>query len=232
MPASLSGYVYSDDNNNGSMDPGEQGIAGVTLTLVDATGKSTGQTTTTDAAGYYHFDNLSPGTYGVAETQPAGYLDGLDVAGPVGGVAHDPGDLIDGIPLGNGVSAPDNDFGEVKPASISGYVFQDGPPIVVTNGQSPDIAKLRDGILTPDDTRLSGIVLVLCNASGDPELDAHGNQITAVTDANGYYQFTNLYPDIYSVVEQSQPANYLPGIDTVGTTNGVADGLVFNSYTY
>ncbi len=232
LPASLSGYVYSDDNNNGKFDPGEAPIAGVTLTLVDATGKSTGQTTTTDAAGYYHFDNLLPGTYGVAETQPAGYLDGLDVAGPVGGVAHNPGDLIDGIPLGNGVSAPDNDFGEVKPASISGYVFQDGPPIVVTDGQTPDIAKLRDGVLTPDDKRLSGIVLVLCDASGQPKLDSHGNQITAVTDANGHYEFTNLYPDVYSIMEQTQPANYLPGIDTVGTKNGVADGLVFNSYTY
>jgi protocatechuate 3,4-dioxygenase beta subunit len=232
LPASISGYVYCDDNNNGHFDSGEAPIAGVTVTLVDASGNSTGQTATTDAAGYYHFDNLLPGTYGVAETQPAGYLDGLDVAGPVGGTAHNPGDLIDGIPLASGVAAPDNDFGEIKPASISGYVFQDGPPIVVAQGQTPDITKLRDGTLTPDDKRFSGIVLVLCNASGEPELDAQGNKITAVTDANGYYQFTNLKPDVYSIVEETQPANYVPGIDTAGTKNGVTDGLVFNSYTY
>ena len=125
----------------------------MTLTLVDASGSSTGQTTTTNAAGYYHFDNLLPGTYGVAETQPTGYLDGLDVAGPVGGTAHNPGDLIDGIPLSSGVTAPNNDFGEIRPASISGYVFQDGPTIVVPEGQTPDIAKFRDGLLTPDDKR-------------------------------------------------------------------------------
>ena len=117
----------------------------MTLTLVDASGKSTGQTATTDAAGYYHFDIFLPGTYGVAETQPVGYLDGLDVAGPVGGTAHNPGDLIDGIPLSSGVCAPNNDFGEIKPASISGYVFQDGPPIVVNQGETPDITELRDG---------------------------------------------------------------------------------------
>ena len=73
---------------------------------------------------------------------------------------------------------------------------------------------------------------MLCDASGQPKLDSHGNQITTVTDANGYYEFTNLYPDVYSIMEKTQPANYLPGIDTVGTKNGVADGLVFNSYTY
>ncbi len=232
LPASISGYVYSDANNNGTFDPGEAPIAGAQLTLLDASGKSTGLTAVTDSNGFYQFSNLTPGTYGVSETQPAGYLDGLDTAGPIGGTAHNPGDLIDGIPLSSGTSAPDNDFGEIKPALISGYVFQDGPPIVVTQGETPDIPKLRDGILTSDDTRLSGVVLELCDASGQPLLDSHGNTITAVTDASGYYEFDNLKPNVYSVVEMTQPANYLPGIDTVGTTNGVADGLAFNSYTY
>jgi len=232
LPANLSGYVYSDDNNNGHFDPGEAPIAGVTVTLLNASGQSTGQTATTDASGYYQFNNLMPGTYGVSATQPAGYLEGLDTAGPVGGTAHNPGDLIDGIPLASGVSAPDNDFGEVKPASISGYVFQDGPAIEVAQGQTPDIPSLRNGVLTSDDTRLSGIVMVLCDASGQPKLDANGNEITTTTDANGYYQFTNLYPDVYSVIEQTQPAGYTPGIDKAGTVNGTAEGLVVNSYTY
>ena len=105
LPASVSGYVYVDANNNGMFDSGETPIAGVLLTLLDANGKPTGKTATTDSTGYYHFDNLGPGTYGVGETQPAGYLDGLDAAGTVGGTAHNPGDLIDGIPLGSGTSA-------------------------------------------------------------------------------------------------------------------------------
>ena len=41
-PAELSGYVYYDANNNGIMDPGEQGIGGVQLTLLDAAGNPTG----------------------------------------------------------------------------------------------------------------------------------------------------------------------------------------------
>ena len=97
-PASVSGYVYVDANNNGVFDTGETPIGGVTVTLLDANGNPTGQTAVTDASGFYHFGNLMPGGYGVSETQPAGYLDGLDAAGTAGGTAHNPGDLIDGIP--------------------------------------------------------------------------------------------------------------------------------------
>ncbi len=77
-PASISGYVYVDTNNNGMTDAGEAPIAGVTLILKDANGNPTGATTTTNASGYYEFKDLRPGTYGVGEVQPAGYLDGLD----------------------------------------------------------------------------------------------------------------------------------------------------------
>jgi protocatechuate 3,4-dioxygenase beta subunit len=232
LPASLSGYVYSDANDNGHFDPGEAPIAGVTVTLLDSSGDSTGKTAVTDGAGYYQFTDLTPGTYGVSETQPSGYLEGLCSAGSVGGTAHNPGELIDGITLASGVSAPDNDFGEVKPASISGYVFQDGPAITVAEGETPDIPSLRDGVLTASDIRLSGITMVLCDASGQPKLDGQGNEITTTTDSNGYYQFTNLYPDTYSVVEQTQPAGYTAGIDKAGTVNGTTEGLVVNSYTY
>ncbi len=55
QPASLSGYVYYDANDNGVMDPGEAGIADVKLTLLDSAGNPTATTTTTDANGYYQF---------------------------------------------------------------------------------------------------------------------------------------------------------------------------------
>ena len=65
------------------------------------------------------------------------------------------------------------------PAKISGYVFQDGPTIVVKQGDpAPNIPAIRDGKLTPDDTRLSGVVLQLCDGSGYPLTDANGNHIT------------------------------------------------------
>ena len=71
----------------------------------------------------FHFDNLGPGAYGVSERSPPDTSNGLDAAGPVGGTAHNPGDLIDGHRLSGGTSAEQNNFGELLPASISGRVF-------------------------------------------------------------------------------------------------------------
>ncbi|BBO30604.1 DUF11 domain-containing protein [Lacipirellula parvula] len=82
-PASLNGYVYVDKNNNGVKEAGEQPIAGVLMTLngIDIFGTSVSRTTYTNASGYYSFDNLTPGTYNVLQTQPTKYKDGKDAVG-------------------------------------------------------------------------------------------------------------------------------------------------------
>ena len=96
--------------------------------------------------------------------------------------------------MDSGVNGVNYDFWEMLPAKISGYVFQDGPTIVIKQGDpAPNIPALRDGKLTPDDKRLSGVTLQLCDGSGVPAVAiANGNPITTVTDANGYYEFNML----------------------------------------
>ncbi len=337
LPITLSGYVYFDANDNGVYDSGDSPLPGAQLTLLDANGNSTGMTATTDAAGFYQFDNLAPGTYGVSVAQPAGYLEGQDTAGTAGGTAHNPGNLIDSITLAGGMNAENYDFGELLPASIrgqvfvdlnddntfdpgdpflpnvtiylldssgnrvastttdtngqyaftgltpgvysvedvqpaaylaggdavgtaggalngpnqilnaqlnmgangvsynfwelvpatiSGYVFQDGPPIMVKEGDPPpDIPALRTGIMTASDVRLSGVTLELCDATGVPLLNSEGQNITAVTNASGYYEFDGLRPGVYSIIENA-PSQYLPGIDSAGNEGG----MVVNPY--
>jgi uncharacterized repeat protein (TIGR01451 family) len=71
----ISGSVREDTDNNGS---GDTPIEGVILSLVDGGGSPVldgGNPVTTSTApdGSYSFANLPPGTYGVVETQPAGY---------------------------------------------------------------------------------------------------------------------------------------------------------------
>ena len=201
QPASVSGFVYLDANNNGVFDDGEAPIGGVTLTLLDAGGNPTGKTAVTDSSGFYSFDNLMPGGYGVAETQPAGYLDGLDAAGTAGGAAHNPGDLIDGVQLTSGLHGKNYDFGELLPAGISGQVYVD------MNGNNT---------LDSSDTLLSGVTIYL--------LDSAGNRVTSTTtDANGKYSFSGLTPGVYGV-EEIQPAAYLEGGDQVGSAGGTLDG--------
>jgi hypothetical protein len=87
-PASLSGLVFDDLNNNGQVDFGEQGIPGVPITLTgtDDLGHAVNLSQTTDADGTYVFLNLRPGMYTIIEAQqPAGYTPGIDTVGTAGG---------------------------------------------------------------------------------------------------------------------------------------------------
>lgn len=118
LPASLSGNVYFDANDDGVFDGGENGIGGVTIEL---SGPVT-LTTTTAADGSWSFSGLPPGDYTVTEIQPGGWDDGQDTRGTVDGtpVGDDSlNDVISAIVLGPGDSGIDYNFGEIAPASFA-----------------------------------------------------------------------------------------------------------------
>ncbi len=220
LPASIAGRIHADIIRNCEVDPGEPLLAGVTVYLLDAVGNRIGSTETNEK-GEYLFKNLVPGTYGVHEMQPEEYLDGPDHVGTAGGqVARN--DVVMGAVLGSGVDATGYNFCELVPASISGYVFQDGAPIIILAGaEIPDPATVRDGKLTDDDTPIADVVLQLGDGSGAPILDENGDPIVTATDSNGYYEFNRLEPGLYTVIEV-HPTAYLDSIDTPGTVGGIA----------
>ena len=51
-----------------------------------------------------------------------------------------------------------------------------------------------------DEQRFKGVTVALLNEDGTPVLDSEGKPMTAVTDANGAYQFVGLAPASYRVV--------------------------------
>ena len=117
---SLSGHVYVDANGDGVLTTGEAPIGGVTVVLTgtDHLGNPVALTTLTLADGSYQFTGLRPGTYTVRELQPAGFADGLDSAGSLGGtVGNDIVSAID-IPTGGVTDATDYDFGERPSADL------------------------------------------------------------------------------------------------------------------
>jgi len=71
--ASLGYFVWDDLNGDGIQDPGEPGIGGVTVELINTTTGLVVDTKITDAAGYYLFTEILPGDYTVKFYPPAGY---------------------------------------------------------------------------------------------------------------------------------------------------------------
>lgn len=222
-PAQLSGRVYLDLDNDGVYDASEKPLAGVTVYLLDASGVRVASAVT-DSQGNYRFENLVPGDYGLEEAQPPGYLDGKDSLGSVGG-ALDGNDRMKNIHLAPGASGERYDFGELLPVKISGYVFVDLPVVTYKEGTTPpdpiELLKTRDGVFGPEDRPLGGVVIRLGDANGVPVLDAAGEPITTVTRADGYYEFTDLMPGVYTVIE-THPDGYIDGLNTVGTKGGYA----------
>ncbi|HUT93242.1 MAG TPA: Ig-like domain-containing protein [Thermoguttaceae bacterium] len=131
-PGSISGFVYWDCDNDGQRDGGEFGIYG---TLVKLTGKddennSVSKSLLTKADGSYSFDGLAPGTYEVAEQQPAALVDGKETIGTSGGTVG--ADKFSAIVLSANEHSTGNNFGELglRPQFVSLSMFLASTPPV------------------------------------------------------------------------------------------------------
>ncbi|MGK6354347.1 SdrD B-like domain-containing protein [Sphingomonas sp. DT-207] len=169
------GVVYVDLNENGVQDPGEPGIAGVTVELRKPDG-SIVATTTTDPDGGYAFADVEAGEYLIVETQPGGY----------GNAPENPSNRV---PLTVGVGRPVTpiNFGETV-GSIAGGVYND----------SND-----NGVRDPNEPVIVGVTVTLtgADAHGQPVTRTavtgqDGNYVfTGVP--GGTYQIVETQPEGY-----------------------------------
>ncbi len=111
-PSTLSGIVYVDFNNDGEVDFGENGIAGVTVALTgaDDQGAPVSLSQATDADGTYLFADLRPGQYHITETQPANFAQGINTIGTAGGSLSAVDQFFLALP--DGVDGMNYNFGE------------------------------------------------------------------------------------------------------------------------
>jgi hypothetical protein len=152
----------------------------------------------------YHYvldTSLRPGNYTIMETtQPAGFLDGKDSRNGVvlaNSVGHD----SIAVTLGN-TDAINNDFGELPPASLAGFVYVD-----LNN----------DGVRDPNEVGVANVQIRLTG------VDDTGKRISILghTADDGSYHFDNLRPGTY-VITATQPRNMKHGKNTLGSLGGDA----------
>lgn len=235
LPASIAGMVHTDLNDNCLFEPlatfpqpqqREIALERVSVELYDANGNFVA-TTTTDALGNYSFDGLRPGEYRVVEIQPVDLFSVGEVVGTGAGQVLGPNQL-GAIQLNSGDQFVDYNFCEAPAATLSGFVFQDGPVIQTADGSLPsNLTQIRDGVLTADDTRIAGVVLELRDGLNGTPIDASqalpgyhaSGPLRTVTDSSGHYEFAGLAKGNYAVYEV-HPSGYFDSLDTAGTTTG------------
>jgi serine-aspartate repeat-containing protein C/D/E len=143
--------VFEDRDADGVQDAGEQGVAGVSVQLLDATGAVVA-TTTTDASGNYGFD-IPAGDYTVQVSPPEGWtLSPID-AGSDDATDSDIG--ADGrsavVQLEAGETDPSIDAGLYRSASLGDRVWVDSD---------------RDGKQDACERGLANVTVKLLDSSG------------------------------------------------------------------
>ncbi|MGE5352872.1 MAG: SdrD B-like domain-containing protein [Acidobacteriota bacterium] len=205
--AAIGDFVWQDTNGNGIQDSGEPGISGVTVNLYACNSNTVMQTTTTDANGYYHFTDLTPGDYYVQFVLPSGYTYSPMNAGSNDAVDSDANPANAGktgcYTLTAGQTNNTVDAGLVpippQPASLGDFVWND---------------LNHNGIQDANEPGLSGIPVELHRCSDNSLVSS------TTTDGTGHYLFGNLPAGGY-YVKVLVPTGYTVSPQNVGTNDAI-----------
>jgi uncharacterized repeat protein (TIGR01451 family) len=194
-------FVWYDADRDGLQDPGEPGVAGATVRLLDAAGNpvydNTGKLieTVTDANGHYELLGVPAGNYRVAFVPPAGYVftqpnaDGLGIDGENNSTPATSDGRTGAFTLLGGATRTTLDAGLQRASAIGDFVWIDA------NG---------NGLRDESEPGLNGVTVRLLDAAGNPVLNLSGQPVEAVTANDafgnpGHYVLDNLYPGSYQV---------------------------------
>jgi hypothetical protein len=140
--AGLSGFVYVDADNDGKRDldvngmPAELPLPNVEIKLFRQGQAEFIGKVTTGPDGWYHFEDLAPGTYTIRETPPTGFVDGKDTPGVIIEEGQSPTpsgatvglDEFSNIVLAAGQYGIDFNFGELGLSDVNKRLFLASTP--------------------------------------------------------------------------------------------------------
>ena len=207
-PASIGSFIWSDVNANGVQDSGEPGVAGIQVTLLDAStnlpvttgfgGAAINPVQTTDANGQYLFGNLAAGSYivkmNITTPVPMDTVT-MDLGGNGTGITFEVLDSGGAVVLN--LSLPDNTFSN----DFTGTFFGTGHTVKVLQGTTDVTSTIptftSSVVATPMDPSLSpesqgtnaaldsdfnpatGLTAPIVLTSGENNLDIDGGLRTA-----------------------------------------------------
>jgi protocatechuate 3,4-dioxygenase beta subunit len=205
--ASVSGFVRVDLNGNGAVEAGDtNGIAGVTVQLLDADSNVLA-TTTTAADGSYGFTDLRPGAYTVRETDLGGWYSTADVSAP--------NDNLVSVTLSIGQTSTENNFHDTQLAAFGDRVWNDLDGDGAQDAFEPGIANVR----------------VYADSDGSGTCDA--GEPSATTAADGSYLIGELATGSYTarVDSATLPAGMLQTYDLNGALDHQAAAALTSGQT-
>ncbi|MFO7907532.1 MAG: Ig-like domain-containing protein, partial [Pirellulaceae bacterium] len=214
----LSGRVFNDRNNDGAFDDSQDvPLEGVEIQVWDDAMTEMFASDNTDSNGEYVLDaDLAAGTYQLVEIYDdnpesasfEGLLDGKETAGSLGGDVVNKADSnvianisVDGA--GEHADAVDYLFAKVEPSDLFGRVWRDFN---------------NDGEINFGESDIEDVEITLSGT------DDRGNTVnmTAATEGNTGFAFTNLRPGDYTI-EETQPTGFDDGLESLGTVTNPHD---------
>lgn len=207
LRGSIGDRIYNDVDGSGTLDAGEMGISGVTVslysddngdTLLDG-GDTLLFTVATNATGNYLFSTLANGDYIVSiPSTPAGHSYTSESPDNDGAAGEQQATSIAG-----GGSDLDLDFGyqAIVPRSLAGTFWDDDN---------------ADGVRDAAEMRIAGVSLAIYRDDGDASYEPGTDDPlvgTTSTDFNGDYAVFGLTPDDYWVII-TDTLGILSGYDT------------------
>ena len=176
---SISGVIWEDRSGDREIGEGENGLAGLTVNLMNGAGRSILASTVTNADGSFALDGLRPGSYKLRVDGPAGYVFSGELDGsalPLESQRDNWGYSAEFTLLG-GADVQGLGFGVLTQGVISGILWEDAD---------------YDGVMQADATGLRGATVTL--------IDENGVEVSSTsTIRSGEFTFAQLMPGRYAL---------------------------------